>query len=61
MPVESTFTEFGRQVINTFQIIGGIRIVTKNTFKELFTKPFYLGLTHQQITLIGISRFYSSA
>lgn len=34
--------------------LGGIAVLTKQTFKEMFTPPYYFGLTAEQIVVIGM-------
>ncbi|HEY8278909.1 MAG TPA: ABC transporter permease [Bdellovibrionota bacterium] len=48
------FHYLGDAVIQTIRTLGGIGLLTKQTFKELFTKPFYLNLTAEQIMVIGL-------
>ncbi len=43
--------EISLQLITT---LGGIFLLTKQTVRELFTRPFYLGLTAEQIVVVGM-------
>jgi phospholipid/cholesterol/gamma-HCH transport system permease protein len=44
----------GENFISLFRHLGGMAILTKQTVKELFTPPFYFGLTAEQIVVIGM-------
>jgi phospholipid/cholesterol/gamma-HCH transport system permease protein len=45
------------RVSNWIRFAGGFSILAGQVLKELFTRPFYLGLTVQQIYQIGIESF----
>jgi phospholipid/cholesterol/gamma-HCH transport system permease protein len=44
----------GENFISLFRHLGGMALLTKQTLKELFTPPFYFGLTAEQIVVIGM-------
>jgi phospholipid/cholesterol/gamma-HCH transport system permease protein len=50
----SFFRYIGDVAIQLIRTIGGITILTKQTFQELFTRPFYLDLTAEQIVVMGL-------
>ncbi len=46
--------KFGENFISLFRHLGGMTLLFKQTVKELFTPPFYFGLTAEQIVVIGM-------
>lgn len=46
--------KIGSSAIESIRVLGGIALLTRQTIGELFTRPFYLGLTAEQTVLIGI-------
>jgi phospholipid/cholesterol/gamma-HCH transport system permease protein len=48
------FRRIGEVVFDFLKTMGGIGILTKQTVKELFTPPYYFGLTLEQIVVIGM-------
>lgn len=44
----------GENCISLFRHLGGMTLLLKQTIKELFTPPYYFGLTAEQIVVIGI-------
>jgi phospholipid/cholesterol/gamma-HCH transport system permease protein len=44
----------GENLISLFRHLGGMTLLFKQTVKELFTPPFYFGLTAEQIVVIGM-------
>ncbi|RZA07111.1 MAG: ABC transporter permease [Proteobacteria bacterium] len=44
----------GENILNLFRHLGGMAMLTKDVFKELFTPPYYFGLTAEQIVVIGV-------
>jgi len=47
--------KIGAFTIENFKVLGGITMLTKQTFSELFTRPFYLGLAAEQTVVIGVN------
>jgi phospholipid/cholesterol/gamma-HCH transport system permease protein len=45
--------KIGASTINFFRTCGGIALLAKQSIQELFTPPFYFGLTAEQIVVIG--------
>ena len=48
------FRAIGENVISLFRHLGGMAHLTRDVFKELFTPPYYFGLTAEQIVVIGV-------
>lgn len=48
------FRNIGDSVISLFRSLGGMALLTKQVFKELFVPPYYFGLTAEQIVVIGV-------
>ncbi|MGE3261725.1 MAG: MlaE family ABC transporter permease [Bacteriovoracia bacterium] len=48
------FRKIGDAALDFFSTLGGILFLIKQTFKELFTPPYYFGLTAEQIVVIGM-------
>ncbi len=48
------FRHIGEIAIQTVRTLGGIALLTKQTARELLTKPFYLELTAEQIVVMGL-------
>ncbi len=44
----------GEVSIQTVKTLGGITLLTKQTVREMFTRPFYWNLTAEQIMVIGM-------
>ncbi len=44
----------GENIISFFRHLGGMALLTKQIGKELFTPPYYFGLTAEQIVVIGV-------
>lgn len=44
----------GENLLSVFRALGGMAILTKQIVKELFTPPYYFGLTAEQIVVIGV-------
>lgn len=44
----------GKNCIQFLKHMGGITLLSKQVFKELFTPPYYFGLTAEQIVVIGV-------
>jgi phospholipid/cholesterol/gamma-HCH transport system permease protein len=49
-----TIRYLGDVMIQLIKAVGGIALLTHQTARELFTRPFYLGLTAEQIVVIGM-------
>lgn len=49
-----TIRYFGDVFLELVRALGGIALLTKQTVRELFTRPFYPGLTAEQIVVIGM-------
>jgi len=49
-----TIRYLGDVCIQLVRALGGIALLTKQTVRELFTPPYYLGLTAEQIVVIGL-------
>jgi phospholipid/cholesterol/gamma-HCH transport system permease protein len=49
------FRKIGDGAFDVFSTLGGLVLLTKQTLKELFTPPFYFGLTMEQIVVIGLN------
>jgi len=52
--MQQMFRTIGDNLIALFRHLGGIASLTRQTFKELLTKPFYGGLVIEQIVIIGV-------
>lgn len=50
----AVFKRIGGASFEFFRVFGGMAILAKQTLKELFTPPYYLGLTAEQIVVIGV-------
>ena len=48
------FRILGGNVMNLFRHLGGMAMLTRDVAKELFTPPYYIGLTAEQIVVIGV-------
>lgn len=48
------FRQIGEQLFGFLRALGGMAQLTKQIFKELFTPPYYFGLTAEQIVVIGL-------
>lgn len=48
------FRNIGETALTLIHTLGGIFILTRQTIKELFTRPFYPDLVAEQIVVIGI-------
>ncbi len=46
--------KLGENFISLFRHLGGMTLLFKQTVKELFTPPYYFGLTAEQIVVIGM-------
>jgi phospholipid/cholesterol/gamma-HCH transport system permease protein len=44
----------GESVISFLRTLGGLADLTRQIFKELFTPPYYFGLTAEQIVVVGV-------
>lgn len=44
----------GNNILQFLRALGGIGLLSKQVMKELFTPPFYFGLTAEQIVVIGV-------
>ncbi|MGZ3695964.1 MAG: ABC transporter permease, partial [Bdellovibrionota bacterium] len=49
------FRKIGDGAFDFFSTLGGLLMLTKQTFKELLTPPYYFGLTAEQIVVIGLN------
>lgn len=45
--------KIGAAAVNFFRVLGGITVLAKDAIRDLFTPPFYVGLTAEQIVVIG--------
>ena len=45
---------WGENLVSLFLHLGGIFNLTRKTFRELLTPPFYFGLTAEQVVVIGV-------
>lgn len=50
----NVFRHIGENLLSLFRNLGGMFSLSRQTFKELFTPPFYFGLTAEQIMVIGM-------
>jgi phospholipid/cholesterol/gamma-HCH transport system permease protein len=48
------FRQIGEQLFGFLRALGGMAQLTKQIGKELFTPPYYFGLTAEQIVVIGL-------
>jgi phospholipid/cholesterol/gamma-HCH transport system permease protein len=48
------FRKIGNATLELLSSLGGIAMLIKQTFREMFTPPFYFGLTAEQIVVIGM-------
>lgn len=48
------FHYIGDVALQLIRTLGGIALLTRQTAKELFTRPFYISLTAEQIVVIGL-------
>lgn len=48
------FRQIGENLFSFFRALGGMASLTKQIGKELFTPPYYFGLTAEQIVVIGL-------
>lgn len=48
------FRYIGEVALQLIHTLGGIYLLTKQTFRELFTRPFYLNLTAEQVVVMGL-------
>jgi phospholipid/cholesterol/gamma-HCH transport system permease protein len=54
MSIGKGFRALGDNMLSLFRHLGGMAYLTRDVFKELFTPPYYFGLTAEQIVVIGI-------
>lgn len=52
--MDSIFKKVGAPVLEFFRILGGMASLSRQTIMELFTPPFYFGLTAEQIVVMGV-------
>ncbi|MCO5142279.1 MAG: ABC transporter permease [Oligoflexia bacterium] len=52
--MKSLIRNVGLHTVEFLKTFGGITLLTKQTIKELGSKPFYLGLTLEQVVIIGV-------
>jgi phospholipid/cholesterol/gamma-HCH transport system permease protein len=48
------FRQMGEAALQIVKTSGGVALLTKQTCEELFTRPFYLDLTAEQIVVMGM-------
>lgn len=48
------FRSIGENMLSLFRHLGGMVMLSKQVFKEMFTPPYYFGLTAEQIVVIGV-------
>lgn len=48
------FRAVGENMVSLFRHLGGMALLTRDVVKELFTPPYYFGLTSEQIVVIGV-------
>lgn len=48
------FQHIGEVAVQTIRTLGGLALLTRQTFRELFTRPFYFHLTAEQIMVVGM-------
>lgn len=48
------FRYIGEIAFQLVRTLGGIFLLTKETFREMFTRPFYFSLTAEQIVVMGL-------
>ncbi len=53
--MNALFKKFGAFVIENLKVLGGITYLARQTFFELFTKPFYPGLVAEQVVITGVN------
>jgi phospholipid/cholesterol/gamma-HCH transport system permease protein len=46
--------QIGEHILSLLRALGGMAALTKQIGKELFTPPYYFGLTAEQIVVIGL-------
>ncbi len=52
--MEEVARKSGAKIVEFFRTLGGIGVLNRQTLQELFTRPFYFGLTMEQIYVIGM-------
>lgn len=48
------FRKIGQGALDALSTLGGVFLLTKQTFKELLTRPFYTGLVAEQVVVTGM-------
>jgi len=46
--------KIGEPLIQILKVLGGMAVLVQKVFRELFTPPYYFGLTAEQIVTIGV-------
>lgn len=52
--ISEIYPRLRSSVERSLRTAGGVGLLTVQTFREMFKRPFYLGLTAEQVTIIGL-------
>lgn len=55
MDIRQPFKRLGAGMLDLVKVFGGIGALSQQTLRELFQRPFYFGLTVEQIVTIGVN------
>jgi len=54
MPFSDLKERLTDNINHSIRTAGGIALLSVQTFRDLFTRPFYFGLTAEQVTIMGL-------